>query len=109
MFFTSLIYFVSVLTLCFFNQKEFMQDLSKLTMQEFIILVTMPIFVLFFANYLYYDLLKHYESSIVTSLVCCSPIFTLLISFLFLKEQVSKYGIAGILMVTGGVCLISMN
>jgi drug/metabolite transporter (DMT)-like permease len=109
MFFSSMIYFICVLVLCFINRNEFMRDINSITAKEIAILVSLPVVALFFANYLYYNLLKRHESALIVALVCCSPIFTLLLAYLFMNERISQYGIAGILMVCGGVGLISLN
>lgn len=109
MFFSSMIYFICVLLLCFFHRNEFIQDINSITAKELAILILLPIVALFFANYLYYNLLKRYESSLIIALVCCSPIFTLLLAYLFMNERLTKYGIAGVIMVCGGVGLISLN
>jgi drug/metabolite transporter (DMT)-like permease len=86
-----------------------MQDINIITAKELAILILLPIVALFFANYLYYNLLKHHESSLVVALVCSSPIFTLLLAYLFMNERLTKYGIVGVIMVSGGVGLISLN
>lgn len=109
MFFSSMIYFICVLLLCFFYRNEFMQDINSIKAKELAILILLPIVALFFANYLYYNLLKSHESSLVVALVCSSPIFTLLLAYLFMNERLTKYGIAGVIMVSGGVGLISLN
>jgi drug/metabolite transporter (DMT)-like permease len=86
-----------------------MQDINSIKAKELAILILLPIVALFFANYLYYNLLKSHESSLVVALVCSSPIFTLLLAYLFMNERLTKYGIAGVIMVSGGVGLISLN
>uniref|UniRef100_A0A6C0D563 EamA domain-containing protein n=1 Tax=viral metagenome TaxID=1070528 RepID=A0A6C0D563_9ZZZZ len=86
-----------------------MHDLSIINTQDIAILTIMPIFVAFIGNYLYYTMLKTHESSIVSALVYSAPIFTLILAHLFTNERLTMYGIIGILMVTGGILLISQN
>lgn len=109
LFFTNTIMLTCVLLLCYFNKSIFMHDLSIINTQDIAILTIMPIFVAFIGNYLYYTMLKTHESSIVSALVYSAPIFTLILAHLFTNERLTMYGIIGILMVTGGILLISQN
>jgi len=73
------------------------------------ILIMLPIFTVFLANVLYYNVLKNHESSIISALIYSSPVFTLIIAYLFLKERLDIYGLSGVLAIILGVILIAMN
>jgi len=109
LFFTNSIMFTCVLLLCYSNKSLFLHDLSTINARDIAILTIMPIFVAFIGNYLYYTMLKTHESSIISALVYSAPIFTLIIAYLFTNERLTKYGIIGILMVSIGIIMISLN
>jgi drug/metabolite transporter (DMT)-like permease len=58
---------------------------------------------------MYYYILKNHESSIISALVYSSPVFTLIIAYIFLKERLDIYGISGIFLMILGVILVSNN
>jgi uncharacterized membrane protein len=62
-----------------------------------------------FSRIIYYDILKHHESSLISSITCCAPLFTLFIAYLFLEERIKIQGILGIILIVIGVILISYN
>jgi drug/metabolite transporter (DMT)-like permease len=65
--------------------------------------------LIFLANMMYYYILKNHESSIISALVYSSPVFTLIIAYIFLKERLDIYGISGIFLMILGVILVSNN
>ena len=73
------------------------------------ILVALSIFTAFLANIMYYYILKDHELSIISALIYSSPVFTLVIAYLFLKERLDIYGFSGIMAIIVGVILISQN
>lgn len=58
---------------------------------------------------MYYYILKDHETSIISALIYSSPVFTLVIAYLFLKERLDIYGFSGILAIIVGVILVSQN
>ncbi len=58
---------------------------------------------------MYYYILKNHESSIISALIYSSPVFTLIIAYIFLKERLDIYGISGIFFMILGVILVSNN
>ena len=109
LFFTYSIMFICVLLLCYSNKTAFMNDLHAVNKQDIAILTIVPIFVVFIGNYLYYTMLKTHESSIISALVYSAPIFTLILAHIFTNERLTKYGMIGVLMVSIGIIMISMN
>jgi drug/metabolite transporter (DMT)-like permease len=53
--------------------------------------------------------LKKHDSYIISALIYSSPIFTLLLACLFLNEQITYYGLLGVLFIVVGVGFISTN
>jgi drug/metabolite transporter (DMT)-like permease len=109
MFISTLIYFGLVITLALSRHKEIYRDWLIMTPTDIGILILLPIFTVFLANILYYNILKTHESSIISALIYSSPVFTLIIAYLFLKERLDIYGLSGVCAIILGVILIAMN
>lgn len=63
----------------------------------------------FLTNILYFMVLKRYESHIVSALIYSSPVFTLILAVLLLRERVSFYGFLGVAFITIGVLFLAFN
>jgi len=107
--FSSAVYFYFIATVAIFRNKELTNDLNKMTPNDALILISLAFFAVFMANSLYYYILKDNSSSIVSALIFSAPAFTLVLSYLFLKESIRLYGLLGILSIILGVVLISQN
>ena len=109
MFISTIIYFGLVATLALSCHKEIYRDWLMMTPMDIGILIMLPIFTVFLANILYYNILKTHESSIISALIYSSPVFTLIIAYLCLKERLDIYGLSGVCAIILGVILIAMN
>jgi drug/metabolite transporter (DMT)-like permease len=105
----NLVYCLAVLIFVYINYTEISKDVKKLNGHDVLILCTVALIAGFLANLLYYYVLKSHESSLVSALVCSSPIFTLIIAHFFMKEELNGFGILGILFIVLGVVCISFN
>jgi hypothetical protein len=106
---SSLVYFILVIIISLLKRKEIIADLMKISVRDAFVLISLPLFTVFIAQIIYYYILKEHESSIISALISSSPVFTLIISYLFLKERLDIYGISGIFAIITGVVLISRN
>ena len=98
-----------IIMLAIYRGKEVASDINKLTNTDLFILVCLPIFTVFMANIIYYYILKNHESSLISALIYSSPVFTLIISYLFLSERLDIFGISGVFAIIAGVILVSQN
>jgi drug/metabolite transporter (DMT)-like permease len=105
----NVVYGLAVLVFFFINYTEIAKDVKKINSHDLLILFSVALIAGFLANLLYYYVLKSHESSIVSALVFSSPIFTLLVAYFFLKEELSGFGILGILLIVLGVVCIAYN
>jgi drug/metabolite transporter (DMT)-like permease len=106
---SSIVYFALLIVTSVIKNKEVIADFEKMTAKDLGILVALSIFTAFLANIMYYYILKDHESSIISALIYSSPVFTLAIAYLFLKERLDIYGFSGIMAIIVGVILISQN
>lgn len=65
--------------------------------------------VSFLANFLYFKIISKNASYLVSSLIFTSPLFTLILSYLFLKENITITSVIGIILITLGVILIALS
>ena len=107
--FSSGVYFFCVAAFVMFRKKELNDDLKKMSLNDTFTIFALPFFAVFIANSLYYYVLKENSSSITSALIFSAPAFTLIISYLFLKEKLSLYGLIGIISIIIGVIFISQN
>ncbi len=63
----------------------------------------------FYANYLYFNIISKNPSHIVSSLIFISPIFTLILSYFLLKEEITITSIIGILLIVTGVIIVAVS
>ena len=63
----------------------------------------------FFANYLYFNIISKNASYLVSSLIFISPLFTLVLSYLLLKEEISFTSIIGIMLIVSGVIMVATS
>ena len=109
MFISTIVYTACLLLFAAFNQKHLIHDYNIINNNDIVIIALTSIITGFFANYLYFYVLKDHESSLISALIYSCPIFTLLLAYLLLNERVDKYGILGIIFVVFGVGFISLN
>jgi drug/metabolite transporter (DMT)-like permease len=109
MFISGIVYTLCLLLFAAFNQKQLMHDYKIIKNSDVAIIALTSIITGFFANYLYFYVLKDHESSLISALIYSCPIFTLLLAYLLLNERIDRYGILGIIFVVLGVGFVSLN
>lgn len=98
-----------IICLALYRQREVVADINKMTANDAFILLCLPVFTVFAANIMYYYILKDRESSIISALIYSSPVFTIILAYLFLKERLDFYGISGVFAIIFGIILVSQN
>ena len=106
---SSIVYCSMVILVSIARNKEIIDDINKITPKDASIIVILAAFTVFLTNMMYYYILKNHESSIVSALIYSSPVFTLILAYLFLKERLDIFGVSGILSIVIGVVLIAHN
>ena len=68
----------------------------------------LSIITVFVANLIYVYILKKHEGYVISALVYSSPAFSLLLTYLFLRQKITIYGMIGVLLVVLGVVFLAL-
>jgi len=109
MLFTSTLYFFLMICTSLFRYKDIHTEIATLNTFDYFIIIGSTFTTFYLANIIYYSILTNHESSIISAVICSSPVFTFLFAYLFLKERIDVYGILGIFFIVLGVIFISQN
>ena len=82
-------------------------DAQNISMRDTLAIGAIAIVLSFIPNIIYYNLINDHDSYIVSALVNSAPIFTVAVSYLLLKENITKYGMLGVVLIIIGVCCLS--
>jgi drug/metabolite transporter (DMT)-like permease len=63
----------------------------------------------FLANYLYFHVVQKHASYVVSALIFSSPFFTFVISYLFLKEDMTWMSVLGVFFIIVGIVLLGVS
>ena len=105
----SFTYAICMILIVFFNYKLFMKDMNKMKYDDAIVIMLSSIGILIVGNLIYYYVLREHNSSLVSALIYSSPVFTLILAYIFLKERLSMYGYLGIFSILLGIIFIAQN
>ena len=104
-----LLYFISLIIIFYFNYKTIMKDIPRINKYDLLLLVSTSVFIGLSAQLIYITLLGSFDSYIITALVSVSPLFTLILAYLFMKENITIHGVLGTILIVVGIMLISYN
>jgi drug/metabolite transporter (DMT)-like permease len=77
-------------------------------MRDTLTIGAIAIILSFIPNIIYYNLINDHDSYVVTALVNSAPVFTVGLSYLLLKENITKYGMLGVVLIIVGVFCLSL-
>lgn len=109
MFITSIIYTICLLITGVFNYEIIIKDINNMNTNDYMWIIIITFFCIFVTNIIYYYILKDNKTSVISTLICISPIFTLIVAYFYINEQINIYAIIGILLTIIGVILILNN
>lgn len=92
-----------------YHRRTIQQDAGNLSATLILVIGMTSILTAFFANLLYFHIIKKHESYVVSALIYCSPIFTLLLAYFVLHERVTTIGTIGVAFIIAGVVLIGFH
>jgi drug/metabolite transporter (DMT)-like permease len=103
------LYGIAFLLFVIFFRKDLKHKLSTVSKRVFTIMFFAVIFTMIIPMVIFFYLLQKHDSYIITALTYSSPIFTLILAYLLLKEDIAPVGILGVLLVVVGVVLVSIG
>ena len=104
------LYSVCLVLYGWYKRKLVMHDVkSRMTWKSWLAVGLTSIVCGFVANMLYFFILKKHTSYIVSALIYASPLFTLILALLFLKEKVTAMGMVGVFFIVMGVVCIAFH
>jgi drug/metabolite transporter (DMT)-like permease len=106
---SGLFYFGCILAYWFLNANTIHNGMKRLTPLNIAGIAFTAIITGFVANILYLQALKKHHSYVVSALVYSSPVFTLILAYLLLKEQIMVMGASGVLCIVLGIILLALN
>jgi len=109
MLYSAIVYTVLIILSAYYTKSVIIKDLKKIDLRISAILFFSAVFTAYLTNVLYYYILKTNDSSIISTLISSSPVFTVIFAYLFLKEKISLYGFIGIISIIIGVILINKD
>jgi uncharacterized membrane protein len=83
-------------------------DVKNISMRDTLAIGTIAILLSFIPNVIYYNLINDHDSYVVSALVNSAPIFTVGLSYILLKENITKYGMLGVVLIIIGVTCLSL-
>ena len=92
-----------------YNWSHFKQEYKQVEYKYLLYSAIIAFMLSFIPNIIYFFLLKKHDSSIVSALVNSAPVFTVLVSFLFLGDKIHKYELVGIFFIIIGIIAISLR
>jgi uncharacterized membrane protein len=93
-------------TLYYWDQIK--SEIQNISMRDTLTIGVLSILLSFVPNIIYYNLINNHDSYIVSALVNSAPIFTVGLSYWLLQENVTKYGMLGVILIIVGVYCLSM-
>lgn len=106
---SNIIYSICISLYAYYYRDVLTSDYNKLTSKEFHLIIFSSLVCSFLSTILYFNLMKKYKSNIVTALTYTSPIFTIVLAYYLLNEQINYQSIVGIICIFIGICIVSLN
>lgn len=106
---SGLFYMSALIVFVLINWKAVNKGVKTIPANILLVIAFTAIVTGFLPNLLYYFILKKSTSYLVATLIYSSPVFTLIASYLLLKEKISIYGFLGIIAIVCGILLLALN
>jgi uncharacterized membrane protein len=104
----NLFFTLGVLGYTFYYWDQIKVDVQNISMRDTLTIGAIAIVLSFIPNIIYYNLINDHDSYVVTALVNSAPVFTVGLSYLLLKENITKYGMLGVVLIIVGVFCLSL-
>jgi uncharacterized membrane protein len=105
----NLFFTLGVICYTWYYWDQLKSDIKSISIRDTLAIGTIAIVLSFIPNIIYYNLINNHDSYVVSALVNSAPIFTVGVSYLLLNENITKYGMLGVLLIICGVYFLSFN
>lgn len=102
-------YFMCALIYFLVNRQTVVKDVQRLPSSTLGIMALSAVFSGFLANYLYFKAIQHSSSYVVSALIFSSPMFTFVLAYWFLKEEVNTKSALGVFLIVLGVIVLATS
>lgn len=109
-FFSTMFYFfLMIVGYILFFQDSVKKDFSILIKKPYLfgLIFLYSAALLFVGEYLYYKILHDHKAYLITAILAAYPLITLAISYWFFEETIELTHIVGILLIVGGIILVT--
>jgi uncharacterized membrane protein len=103
------LYFMVALLYGLYYRDAIAESLPNMTPATFLWIALASLLTGFIANLIYLYVLREEQSYIISALIFASPIFTLFVAALFLKEEITVQGFIGVVLITAGIVCLALN
>lgn len=99
-----------IFTMCYFgcNKAKVIEPLKKLPFSIFVLMGATAL-VGFLANYLYFNVIGKHASYLVSALIFSSPFFTLILSYMLLKEEITLTSFIAVVLIVVGIMMLATS
>jgi drug/metabolite transporter (DMT)-like permease len=105
---TALFYIICVVFYAIPSWRSIYNNIKKINRMHLLLIAVNAAILTFLANLLFLIALKNNSQTYaVTAVAFCAPLFSLLIAFLFLNQQISWAHMIGMALTVGGIFILS--
>uniref|UniRef100_A0A6C0I375 EamA domain-containing protein n=1 Tax=viral metagenome TaxID=1070528 RepID=A0A6C0I375_9ZZZZ len=105
----ALAYFFCVFCFALYHKETLITEIPTISKRDWLIILGSTAITGFVVNILYYTILQNHESFVIAALIFCSPVFTMLILFLFMNHKLNGFSVLGVLSIVLGVICIAFS
>lgn len=108
----SLILFESILAFSismmysYYNKTDIMKDIKRVKLKT-LFAVLLLVTTVFCVNIMYYNVIRDHETYVISAITSIYPVVAFILSYLFLKEQITFLKALGVFLVTAGIICIA--
>lgn len=103
------IYSLCIVVYFILNKDTVVKEIATLDKGTVMMMLFNSLIAGFLANYLYYHIIERYPGHVVSALIYSAPFFTLLLTFIFLQEDISVMSFFGVVLIVAGIYLLTYH
>jgi drug/metabolite transporter (DMT)-like permease len=103
------LYFAFLMMIWYKYQDKIAKDIPKIDAYDALLMFLTAVITGLVGNLIYMLLLEGHDSYIITALVSISPFFTLILAYLFTKENITLWGASVTVLIVLGILMIAYN